>query len=105
MPTKSPQDHLQKKTTATEPRTTEVDGLTLTIDEAALDDFELLADLKKLDSGTPDAALSMPRVLEAFLGAEQYRTVMDHLRDPETGRVSIEAGARFIGDLMRGLTT
>lgn len=100
MTTKTPQDHKAK---ATAKRTIEVQGLTLTIDEAALDDFELLDDLRTLESGTSQAALVMPSVLRSFLGADQFRTVMTHLRDGKTGRVGIEAGAMFVGDMLEAL--
>lgn len=104
MPTKTPQDHLPKKTTTEAvDRTVEVQGLTLTIAADSLNDFELLDDLAALDSGDANAALRMPRVLRGFVGAEQYRQVMDHLRDAETRRVSIDAGVEFIGDLIGAL--
>lgn len=103
MPTKAPQDHKPKAEKKAEARTVEVQGLTLTIAEESLNDFELLDDLYVLDSGTPAAALRMPRVLRAFLGDEQHRAVLEHLRDKDTHRVSIEAGAKFVGDLMGAL--
>lgn len=107
--TKEPQDHLEKKPAAkaeakAAPREVEVQGVVLSIDPDVLDDFELLGDLAILDSGTSQAALTMPGVLRSFLGPEQYRTVLEHLRDPDTGRVSITAGATFVGDLLRGLS-
>lgn len=97
---RKPQDHLAKKS---DTLTATVGGVEYTIDSDALNDFELLDDLRMLDSGDPQAALSMPRVLKSFLGAEQYRAAMNSLRDPETGRVPIEAGGKFVGELLGSL--
>ena len=111
MPSKTPQDHKTKKATpkpktapefepfAGETRTVEVQGLTLTITPDVFDDFELLDGIRRVDSGEPGAALLMPELLRAMVG-DQYREVLDHLRDPDTGRVRLESGAQFIGDLM-----
>lgn len=100
MPVKKPQDHLPKKD-ADEARTVEVRGVTYTIDEDALDDWELLEAIALIDSGSDAGALQAPRVLKAFLGATQYATVLESLR--VNGRVSIEAGAEFLGDLIEAL--
>lgn len=98
---KKPSDRKPKK----EPgagRTVDVQGLRLIIAEDALDDFELLDDLNLLDEGDANAALKLPRILRTFFGADQYRTILDHLRGP-AGRVSIEAGIGFVGDTMAAL--
>lgn len=98
---KEPKDHRPKKAAATpEERTVEVQGLTLTVTIAAFDDFELMGDLRKIDRGDDDSALLMPEVLKALVGPNQYKAVLDHLRR-DNGRVGIEDGARFIGDLLR----
>lgn len=100
MTSTTPKDHKPK---ADAPRTVEVQGLSLRIDEAALDDFELLDDLNTVGSGKTEATLVVPRVLRSFLGSDQYRLVMDHLRDPHTGRVGIEAAGGFFADLLAAL--
>lgn len=71
----------------------EVNGRAWTVSAEALDDFELLDDLGEIETGN---AAPMPRVLKRLLGAEQYREALDSLRDPETGRVGVEAGADFV---------
>lgn len=102
---RQPQDHKPKAAEVEKAaRVLEIRGVSYTLDEDALDDFELLGDLRSLDSGGTEAALSMPRILKAFLGADQYRTALDSIRDKDTGRVGIEAGAGFVGDLLKAIS-
>ena len=100
---KNPQDHKPKAAKAVsvaETRTVEVQGLALDITLEVFDDFELLDKIHRVDTGEPGAALMMPEILRAMVGAAQYQQVLDHLRDPDTGRVRLESGAQFIADLM-----
>lgn len=100
---KKPQDHRKPKTQKADKVTVEVRGVTYTIDPESLNDLELMDDLRILDSGSLEAALVMPRVLRAFLG-DQYRGVLDSLRDPKTRRVGIDEGAKFIAELLGAIS-
>ena len=78
----------------------EVGGRTWRVEAEAMDDFELLDDLGEVEAGN---AARLPRVLRRLLGPEQYKAAMDVLRDPDTGRVGVEAGADFVRDLFEAL--
>lgn len=95
---KKPQDH-QPKAEAPKDKTITVGGQDWTVAAEALDDFELLDDLGRLEDG--DAA-RLPRVMRRLLG-DDYKRALDHLRDPDTGRVPIERAAEFITEIMQGL--
>lgn len=77
-----------------------VAGRSWTIERAALDDFELLADFGAIEAGN---AARVPIALQRMLGPAQTREAIASLRDPDTGRVSIEAGADFFKTLLEGL--
>lgn len=102
---KKPQDHLPKKTNTDDPEliTIEIQGLPLTIDPVTLDDFELLDDLYMVESGNLQSTIRLPSLLRRFLGDAQHRAVMDHLRNADTGRVSIVAGIEFVGGVLAAL--
>lgn len=93
---KQPQDHKPK---ADAPRTVTVRGETFTIPADALDDFELLGDLGRIQEG--EAAL-LPNVLRRLVGDDGYRRAMDALRG-ENGRVSVSDGAEFVGEILTAL--
>lgn len=85
-------------------------GVDWKIDPATMDDFELLDDLNALDQ--KEDATRMPSVLRRFLTIpdkdgdpddSQFRLAMDTLRDKKTGRVTVEAGSRFVWDLLAEL--
>jgi len=97
---KVPQDHKAKATPAPETVSAEVRGKTWTVPSDALDDFELLDDLNALDQ--KNDVTRMPSVLRRLLG-DQWRDAMEILRDEDTGRVSVEAGAEFVFELMGAL--
>jgi hypothetical protein len=78
----------------------EVRGKTWVVPADALDDFELLDDLNALEQRAD--ATRLPSVLRRLLG-DQWRDAMDVLRDKDTGRVSVEAGAEFVMELMGAL--
>lgn len=77
-----------------------VRGITVEIPDEALDDFELLDDLRAAQDDEDGSRL--PSLLRRLVGAD-YRRVMDELRDPVTKRVTVEAGARFVWDLFKAL--
>ena len=97
---KNPQDHKAKATPAPEVLTATVRGVEWSVPADALDDFELLDDLNALDQ--KGDATRLPAVLRRLLG-DQWRDAMDVLRDEGTGRVSVEAGAEFVMELMGAL--
>lgn len=121
MAAKKPQDHKPKKPTvkkvtggkvATFPDVPErdpsgkvatVDGkekpLSVTVLDEALDDFELLDEMRALDEGN---ATKMPAVLRRMVG-DDFATVMNSLRDPKTGRVTITAAREWIDRLLQAL--
>lgn len=84
-----------------ESRSVTIDGRDYTIAADALDDFELLDEM--VDLQTNGNALRVVSILRRLIGPDQMKTAMDALRNPETGRVSIEAGATFVGELFKGL--
>lgn len=98
---KQPEDHKPK---ADEPKTKSrvvtVQGHEFEVAAEALDDFELLDDLAQLDS--EGGIARMPSILRRLLGS-QAKTALDQLRDPSTGRVSIDAGTSFVNELMETL--
>lgn len=104
-PRKAPADHLPK---VEKPDVEKVDGgrnvtlsgVTVHVPDVALDDFELLDDLRAVD--VERNASRFPALLRRLVG-DDYPAVMDALRDTTTGRVPIEAGAGFIKDLFGAL--
>lgn len=99
---KKPQDHRPPATEQPpEVLRATVAGHEWEVPAAAIDDFELLDDLNSLDQhGDPTR---MPSVLRRLLGDEQWHKAMDVLRDPTTGRVSVEAGGDFVMELIQAL--
>lgn len=96
-----PQDHLPKAET---PKVEKVDGgrkvtisgITVTVSDDALDDFELLDDLRAVD--VDQNASRLPALLRRVVG-DDYPTVMDALRKKGEGRVKILDATEFIRDL------
>jgi hypothetical protein len=77
-----------------------LEGITVTIHNEALDDFEFMDELHQLD--TKRNGVQLPSILRRFVGAD-YAKVMEHLRDPETGRVPILRGSEFVYALIRAI--
>lgn len=114
---KKPQDHLPKiekpkvetvevtigegeeQRTAPAQRTT-VQGITVTVLDESLDDFELLDDLRAVD--VDRNASRLPALLRRLVG-DDYRDIMDQLRDSQSGRVPIQKATEFIRGLMEAL--
>ncbi|QFQ29708.2 hypothetical protein EEW87_004240 [Janibacter melonis] len=94
---KKPQDHKPKTETEDGKRVVEVRGEKFTIEADAFDDFELLDDLSALEDGD---ATKLPGVLRRLVGKDQYAQALDLARDEDTGRVSIEAGAELVSDML-----
>ena len=96
---KKPQDHKQKAETPT-PGSITVRGVEFTVAPDALDDFELLDDINELEQNGNPARL--PSILRRLLG-DQYGQAMDLARDTDTGRVTVEAGAALVSDVLGAL--
>ena len=69
-----------------------------TIQEGALDDYELLEELREIDKGNTSLIVD---VIEKIIGSEQKEQLKKHVRD-ETGRVSIKRMVDEIGEILRG---
>lgn len=73
-------------------------GFDYTIKEEALDDYELLEELRKIDKGDTGQLVD---VMEKILGTEQKEQLKEHVRD-ETGRVPMKRMFDEIGEILRG---
>lgn len=73
-------------------------GVTVTVADEALDDFELLDDLAQLEE---KKATRLPSVARRLFG-DGYRDVLDALRGTN-GRVTIEDATGFIRDVFGAL--
>lgn len=78
-----------------------ITGIVVTVPDEALDDFEFLDDLRAMQD-LQDAS-RVPSLLRRLVTVEDYRRVLDALRDQKTGRVSIEAGSTFVSTLIEAL--
>lgn len=95
----TPQDHKQPKD---KPRTVTIDGVAITIDPKTFDDLDMveyLYDLQHADDNA-EGSFSIVPLLKKLTGTA-YPKVKTALRDPETGRVSMEAVGRFVTRLMK----
>lgn len=77
-----------------------VDGHTYRVFRDALDDFELLDDFNSVNNAD---ATKFPSILRRLLDDAQVREVFDRLRDPETKRITTDAGSDFVLDLIKAL--
>jgi hypothetical protein len=102
---KKPQDHKPKDPTV---ETVEggkrvtCRGITVTIPDEALDDFELVEELGRVQFGEQQDRGRLPLILRRLVGDSGYKAVMDGLRGPN-GRVPIQAGFEFIKELFGAL--
>lgn len=74
--------------------------LTVRVLDEALDDFELLDDMRALD--VDGNSTKMPAMLRRMVG-DDYKLVMESLRDQTTGRVTITAVNAWINRLLEAL--
>lgn len=98
-PITAPQDHKQKVSTKDGVSTVTIKGVTVSVDKDALDDFELLDDLAKMQDG--DGA-RIASVAHRLFG-DDFKKVMDGLRG-ENGRVSVETASEFISELLAAIS-
>lgn len=99
MAAKQPQDH---KTPKNQPKTVEVMGVTLAVSPAIFDDLDMveyLYDLQNAQEGDGSGAFAIVPFLKKLCGP-QYTAMKDALRDPDTGRVSIDKVSDFIAQLL-----
>lgn len=99
MAAKQPQDH---KTPKNQPKTVEVMGVTVTVGPAIFDDLDMveyLYDLQAAQEGDGTGAFAIVPFLKKLCGP-QYTAMKDALRDPDTGRVSIDKVSEFIAQLL-----
>lgn len=99
---KKPQDRKQaveKPSPKPGVRVVEVQGITVEVVDAALDDFELMEDFSAIQSGETHR---MPSAMRRMFGAD-YERILSKLRDPKTGRVSVSDAARFFAEVFQEL--
>lgn len=104
---KKPQDHQPK---IEKPKVETVDGgkrvtikgVTVTVPDEAIDDFELVEELSRVQFGSKEERGRLPLILRRLIGDDGYRAVMDDLR-ATNGRVPVQAGFEFIQELFGAL--
>lgn len=99
MAAKQPQD---RKTPKNQPKTVEAMGVTLVVSLAIFDDLDMveyLYDLQAAQEGDGTGAFAIVPFLKKLCG-DQYTAMKDALRDPDTGRVSIDKVSEFIAQLL-----
>lgn len=74
-------------------------GFSYSVSEAALDDWELLEDLIRMDGGD---VIAIGRVLDRLLGEKQKAKLKEHLRG-ENGRVSATAIINEVTEIFKGV--
>ena len=95
-----PQDHKLPKAAE---RRVDVAGVEFDIDPQVFDDLDVLEDLYDIQNSDndPNGVFKVIHLLKKLLGDDTYRRVKDALRDPETGRVGMDAVAGFLVETMR----
>lgn len=88
------------KTRKASARRVAIRGIVVTVPDEALDDFEVLDDIRAVQD--QDDASRLPALLRRLVGTDDYRRVIDALRGPN-GRVSVEDGSTFVLDLFKAL--
>lgn len=78
----------------------DADFKALVPDVNVLDDMELVDDMSQLQDGN---GLKIAPIMRKLLG-DQYKNVLNDLRDEETGRVSVVVAAEFLEALMRAVS-
>ena len=77
-------------------------GFKFKVDEASLDDMELLEDLAEIDKGN---ILKYPSAIERILGKEQKAKLYDKIREPETGKVTATATSEALTEIIEVLNS
>lgn len=97
---KKPQDRRKKVVVKDGYRIATLNGVEVRVHEDLLDDFELLDELSYIEENPGFSG----RILRRMVGKDTYGELLDKARDPETGKVSVEAGAAILSDLFDLLT-
>lgn len=80
-----------------------IDGLKLVIDDSVFLDFEMMEWSARLQEDEKGNAQLMPLMFRRMLGQEQFAAVKDKLRDPATGKVSLDDGFKFLGQVFQAI--
>ena len=96
---KKPQDHQQPKDKT---KRITVKGIGLTVDPKIFDDLEIFEMLSDINSGSADGSFAIVPLLKRVTG-DRYEDVKNALRDPDTGRVPIEAVGEFVQEFVKEL--
>lgn len=87
------------KTRKAKARRVALRGVVVTVPDEALDDFEVLDDMRALQDD--EDASRMPALLRRLIG-DDYKRVLNALRG-SNGRVSVEDGTTFVWELIKAL--
>lgn len=94
---KKPQDRKPKQTPGT--RTVTVRGITVNVSDEALDDFELIEDFASIQMGQTHL---IPSAMRRLFG-DDFKRILDELRDEKTGRVKASEANRFFVEVFQEL--
>ena len=97
---KKPQDRKEKIVIEDGYRVLKIRGVEVRIIEDAFDDFEFLDELSYVEQNPGYSG----RLLRRLVGAETSRELLEKVRDPETKRVSIEAGSGLLEEILEAAT-
>lgn len=86
--------------TGPQPIELEVRGVSLAVDPADLDDFELMTDIGRLDDGDVSR---LGVALRRIVGPSKYVELMETCRDEETGRVSLDDGTAMFMEIFEAM--
>ncbi len=95
--TRKPQDRKPKQ--APGARTVKVRGISVTVKDEALDDFELIEDFASIQSGKTHL---IPSAMRRLFG-DDFQRILDELRDEESGRVKASDANRFFIEVFQEL--
>lgn len=77
-----------------------VDGIDVRVPDEALDDFELLDDIRGVQDSNDVSR--MPSLLRRLVG-DDYRRILDEMRDKSTGRVPAGKASEFVFAVFQAL--
>lgn len=104
---KKPDDHKPK---TVKPKVEQIDGgkrvthrgVTVVVMDEALDDFELVDELSRVQFGEATDKGRLPLICRRLVGEDGYKAMLDGLRG-KNGRVSVKDGFQFIQELFGAL--
>lgn len=95
-------DGREKSLDAAGPRKVSVDGVTIHVDPTVFDDWEVTESLYALQADPKGGALEVVPLMRRLLAGD-YERVKNALRDPDTGRIPVEAMAGFLDRMLRAV--